>query len=156
MRTKGKNPMSFFTIAIVGLFLAGFFLLVVFGARSYGQTAGMQSDHMEMRALTAYIATSVAESDEADSVRITDGPEGPVLVIADGNTGYGKRIWQREGHLVEDYAEISEGLSGDQANVIAETSVFEVERPAADRLSGTTDEGRTLITLRSEGGDGGE
>ena len=104
------------------------------------------------RSAGAWLLLSYALSNRG----ITDGPEGPVLVIADGNTGYGKRIWQREGHLVEDYAEISEGLSGDQANVIAETSVFEVERPAADRLIVTTDEGRTLITLRSEGGDGGE
>ncbi len=143
--------MAFYTIAIVGLFLAGFFLLVVFGAKSYSASAVMQNDHMEMRALSAYIATSIKGSDSTGAVQIE---QGPVLVIADGDTGYAKRIYQSAGNLVEDYARADSALRPDQAMVIAPTAAFNVEQPAANRLVVTTDEGRTLITLRSEGGEG--
>jgi len=146
--------MAFYTIAIVGLFLAGFFLLVVFGAKSYSASAVMQNDHMEMRALSAYIATSIKGSDSTGAVQIEQGPEGPVLVIADGDTGYAKRIYQSAGNLVEDYARADSALRPDQAMVIAPTAAFNVEQPAANRLVVTTDEGRTLITLRSKGGEG--
>ena len=154
MKEKGRNPMAFYTIAIVGLFLAGFFLLVVFGARSYSTSAVMQNDHMEMRALSAYIATSIKGSDSAGAVEIQNGANGPVLVIADGDTGYAKRIYQLDGELVEDYGKKDAALMPDQAMVIAPTAVFEVERPANNRLEVTTDEGKTLITLRSEGSEG--
>ena len=107
-----------------------------------------------MRALSAYIATSIKGSDAAGAVQIQDGAEGPVLVIADNDTGYAKRIYQNGGNLVEDYGRIDSELVPDQAMVIAPTSVFEVDRPAQDRLVVTTDEGKTLITLRSEGSEG--
>ena len=156
MNTKGRNPMAFYTIAIVALFLAGFFLLVVFGAKSYSNTAAMQSEHMEMRALSAYIATSVKDSDAEGAVTIADGPEGPALVIADGDTGYAKRIFLSGGELMEDYALMEDEIDPEEANPIAETKVFEVSQPAANLLLVNTDEGTTRITLRSEGGEGHE
>lgn len=156
MKTKGRNPMAFYTIAVVGLFLAGFFLLVVFGAKSYSNTAAMQSEHMEMRALSAYIATSVKECDAEDAVQEMQGPEGPALVIADGDTGYAKRIFLSGGELMEDYALMEDEINLEEANPIAETKVFEIERPAENLLLVTTDEGTTRITLRSEGGEGHE
>lgn len=156
MNTKGRNPMAFYIIAVVALFLAGFFLLVVFGAKSYSNAAAMQSDHMEMRALSAYIATSIKESDSEGAVQIMKGPEGPALVIADGDTGYAKRIFLSGGELMEDYALIEDEINPEESNPIAETKVFEIDRSADNLLLVTTDEGVTRITLRSEGGDGNE
>ena len=57
MNKKGSSPFGHYMIGIAALFLAGFFLLVVFGAQSYRDTVSGQQDSMSARALSAYLAT---------------------------------------------------------------------------------------------------
>jgi len=138
-------------IGIVGLFLAGFFLLVVFGAKSYGNIVAAQNGNMETRATLSYISTSVKGSDSAGAVEIMDSEYGHVLIINDGDTGFALRIYRCNGELVEDFAASGAGLSPENSQVIGETQVFEVERPCSDMLIVRTDEGRVILRLRSEG-----
>ena len=59
MKREGTSPLGLYTIGIAALFLAGFFLLVVFGAQSYRDTVGGQNRNGEARAELAYLAAAV-------------------------------------------------------------------------------------------------
>ena len=152
MNHTERNPLGLYTIGIVALFLAGFFLLVVFGARSFRDTVNGQYHNMDTRGILSYLSTTVKSCDTADAVRVENGENGQVLVVADGDSGYGFRIYLREGDLVEDYASLSSPFMPEEAQVIGEATLFQVEQPEDDVLVVHTDAGRLLLKLRSEGG----
>ena len=80
MRKEHHSSIGLFTIGITALFLAGFFLLVVFGAQSYRNTVAGQNGNMQSRALLSYLSTTVKGYDAADAVLLTEDPEvGQVL-----------------------------------------------------------------------------
>ena len=152
MEREKESPMGFYTIGIAALFLAGFFLLVVFGAQSYRNTVAEQNGNMQNRALLSYLATTAKAYDSRGAVTIEEGDEGPVLCIADGTTGYGLRIYRHEGQLMEDYAALTAPLDPAEAQVIGRTERFEIERLAPELLRAYTDAGEVLLYLRSEEG----
>ena len=71
-----------------------------------------------------------------------------VLSIADGSSGYGLRIYQYQGELLEEYGRLGEALYPENAQVIGETAAFEVEEVAERTFSVITDEGRVLFHAR--------
>ena len=75
MKREGSSPLGLYTIGIAALFLAGFFLLVVFGAGSYRNTVSAQNDNMASRALLSYLSTTVKGHDSAGAVRVEEGTE---------------------------------------------------------------------------------
>ena len=152
MRQTDKSPLGFYTIGIAALFLAGFFLLVVFGAKSYRDTADGQSHNMQSRALLSYLATSVKTNDNRGAVSVEDTAEGTVLVISDGDTGFALRIYCHEGFLVEDYAAQSSPLRPKNGQKIGQTAQFSVETLPGGVLRMTTAAGQVLLHLRSEEG----
>ena len=151
VKRQSDSPLGLYTIAIAALFLAGFFLLVVFGAQSYRDTVSGQSANMDGRALLSYLHTAVKAGDASGAVRIVDDNE---LRIADGDTGYSLRIYLREGELVEEYTSDAAARDASNAQVIGRTDVFEIARWGEDVLVLSTDAGEVLIHLRSEGGVG--
>ena len=151
MKQYKSSPVGLYTIGIAALFLAGFFLLVILGARSYRNTVSVQSGNMGSRALLSYIATSAKANDTSGGLDIADGPEGQALIIADGDTGYALRIYKYNGSLVEDFAAVNAPLSPDSAMVIGATDKFTVDKTDAGVYSVATDDGRVLINPRSEG-----
>ena len=151
MKQSERNPLGFYTIGIVALFLAGFFLLVVFGARSYRDTVKGEYGNMDTRALSSYLATCVKGCDTRGAVSIRDTEAGPTLVVADGDTGFALRIYRHEGQLLEDFAALDAPLAPEEAQVIGSTEYFELERPETDLLIVRTDAGRVVLHLRSEG-----
>lgn len=152
MKRKNGSPLGLYTIGIAALFLAGFFLLVVFGAQSYRETVNGQNGNMHGRALLSYLATTVRACDARDAVTVEERGGEQLLCIADGDTGYALRIYRHEGRLVEDYAAAGSPLDPDNAQVIGESGSFRVERPSDSLLRIYTDAGQVLLTLRSEGG----
>lgn len=150
MTMKETRALSFFTIGILGLFLGGFFLLVILGAKSYRTTVAHQDYNNETRALSSSIINSVKASDTLEGVTVQNIDGKPVLCIADGNTGYSLYIFQEDETLLEQYAKVGTGLSKDMATVIGKTSVFEVwQEEGAVILK--TDEGKSVIAIRSGG-----
>ena len=85
-------------------------------------------------------------------MRIREEDGNTVLVIADEESGYASRLYLSHGHLVEDYAETGAALDPENAQIIGQTSVFTVEELTEGLLAVTTDAGRSLIRLRSQGG----
>lgn len=151
---KQSQPQAFFTLGIAGLFLAGFFLLITFGAATYRQAVEGQAQNNRMRVLLNYISTCLRANDHADALTVEpqgrDGVEGPVLDISDRDSGYALRIYQWQGRLVEDYAPADSPLQPQQAQVLGETRVFQVvEEHGVPYI--VTDEGRAPLRLRSGG-----
>ena len=152
MKRSGSSPMGLYTIGIAALFLAGFFLLVVLGAHAYRNTVRVQTGNNQGRALLNYFATCVSANDSEGAVSVEDSEYGTVLVVRDGDTGYGMRIYRCGDGLVEDYARLDAPLSPDRAMQIGDTSLFSVEEVSGDTLRVTTDAGSILLHIRCEGG----
>lgn len=151
MRRSGGLA-GIYTMAVAGVFLAGFFLTVVFGAQTYREIAEGQSRNNEARALLSYISTCVRMNDTPGAVRVSREEGEPVLVIADGQSGYAIRIYRYGDSLVEDYGEADGALYPDMAQVIGETDEFRIEELENGAYAVVTDAGRVLFGLRSEKG----
>ena len=137
-----KSPLGLYSIGIAALFLLGFFLLVVFGAQNYRNAVAAQHANNDSRVLLSYVSTCIKGSDQTGCVRIREEDGNTVLVIADEESGYASRLYLSHGNLVEDYAETGAALD----------PVFTVEELTEGLLAVTTDAGRSLIRLRSQGG----
>ena len=157
MKKNGSAPLGLYTIGIAALFLAGFFMLVFFGAQSYRNTVAAQDSNMDTRALLAYFGTAVKANDAEGSLRIEEsapGADGQVLVLSDVNTGYDVRIYKAGGSLVEDYAEAGSPLDPEFANTIAAAEVFEVRFLKDEKLLEIdTDAGTVRVAARCCGGE---
>ena len=151
LKENEKSPLGYYAIGIAALFLLGFFLLIVFGAQSYRDAVTAQHANNDARVLLSYVSTCVKGSDSEGCVQIREQDGQQVLVIADGS-GYASRLYLLDGSLVEDYGETDGPLDPDNAEIIGQTSVFEVEVLQDGLLAVTTDAGRSLVCLRSEGG----
>ena len=151
MRRSGGLS-GIYTMAVAGVFLAGFFLTVVFGAQTYREIAEGQSRNNEARALLSYISTCVRMNDTPGAVRVSREEGEPVLVIADGQSGYAIRIYRYGDSLVGDYGEADGALYPDMAQVIGETEEFRIEELENGAYAVVTDAGRVLFGLRSEKG----
>ena len=153
MRKKeGRSLIGLYTIGITAVFMGGFFFLVILGARSYKNTVDSQNANSSSRALLAYISTSMKANDTEGSVEINDSDLGKVLVLADGSSGYGLRIYRYEGNLVEDFGRLGYSLVPDEAQIIGETAVFDVQEVSENTYMVTTDAGSVTLHMRSGGG----
>lgn len=148
---KNGFQTAFFTFGAAGLFLAGFCLLVTLGAKTYRDAVTGQLQNNNIRALRGYLSTSLKQNDTAGALSFYEDETGPVLVIADGQSGYATRIYQQEGQLLEDYAKKDAPLSPDMATAIGETETFCIERSEKGYLVVTTDAGSVILQNRSGG-----
>ena len=147
-RTGNNSTLGYYTMGIVALFLVGFFLLVMFGARSYRDTVAGQYANMDERAQLSYLATTVRANDTEDSVSVEGSADAPILIVRDGASGYAFRIYTDHGQLLEDYDEADEPLHPEDAQVIGKTDRFAVEITGRV-LRIHTDAGSVTVTLRS-------
>ncbi len=154
MRKSGSSLVGFYTLGVACLFLAVFFLTVIFGAQTYRGIVAGQTDNNENRAVLAYLTTCMKANDTEDAVEIYEEDGITVLSIADGDSGYGLRIYQYEGALMEEYSRLGEALYPEDAQVIGETAVFRVEEVTERTWQVTTDGGRVLFHARCGGGCG--
>lgn len=153
MRRTDSTPLGLYVIGIAALFLAGFLLLVIFGAQTYRHTVAVQDGNNHTRATLSYIAAAVRASDTAGGVQVTeaileDGTDTHILSLADGDTGYALRIYLSDGRLMEEYARAEALLTPSASSVVGETSLFEVEKKGG-LLRVRTDDGTVLLHLRS-------
>ena len=153
LRKEAKPTLWIYTMGIAALFLLGFFLLVVFGAKSFSGTVAGQYGNMETRSELSYLQTVLHANDTEDAVSVQDDGGRTVLVIQDGNTGYAYRLYLEDGKLLEDLAEEGTPLDPENAQVIGETAVFEAVREPSGRLRVRTDAGSILFTPRSVSGE---
>lgn len=153
MKYENRSPVGLYTVCIAALFLAGFLLLVVFGAQSFRNAVAGQNENMETRAILSYLATSVKVNDSASAISVQETEYGPALIVADGSTGYALRMYCYDGYLMEDFARREAALAPEEAEVIGRTTTFTIEELEEGVLAVYTDEGRVLLRVRS--GEGG-
>ncbi len=151
MKREHGSMLGLYTIGIAALFLAGFFLLVIFGAYGYRNIVSGQNANMRGRAILSYLSTTVRGYDRRGGVQLSDSEYGTVLSIADGS-GYVMRVYRYEGELVEEYVAEGSDFTPDSAQHIGATDVFKV-RDEGGLLIFETDAGRVLVDLRTAGGD---
>ena len=152
MKENRKNPILFLSIGLSALFLLGFLLVVVFGARSYRDAVDSQYGNMDERALSAYLAASIKANDSKGAVHIEDSDYGQVLVVTDAESDWALRYYLSDGRLVEDFARDGSPLAPEDAQQIAPTEIFTLEISENGLLTVTTDEGRMLLHPRCETG----
>ena len=146
---QNSDLAGFYTMAVAWIFLAVFFLTVIFCAQTYGEIAAGQAGNNEKRALLSYLSTCVRMNDTPGAVSIGQAQGEPVLVIADGHSGYALRIYRHGDSLVEDYGELDGELYPDMAQVIGKTEEFSIEELGNDAYAVVTDAGRVVFGLRS-------
>lgn len=153
-KTSRSSLLGLYVIGIAALFMAGFLMLVIFGAQTYRKTVGIQNGNNDARATLSYISATVRAYDTAGAVRVTrermeDGSDTQVLSLADGDTGYVLRVYAWDGNLMEEYAREDARISTSASNVIGSTQTFEAEKEGG-LLRVRTDEGSVLLHLRAQ------
>lgn len=149
---RASSSPGLFMIGIAAIFLAGFFLLVIFGAQSYRNTVAGQEENMNRRALLSTLSTAARAGDRSGAVTVRrEGAYAPVLVIEDGESGYATLIYQYGGELLEDYARADAEPSPERSQLIGETERFEISSWDSV-IELRTDAGRVLFHPRSGGG----
>jgi len=149
MRRKNLPVMGFYTMAVAGIILAGFFLLVISGARAYRSTVAGQERNNRDRALLSYVSASVKAGDAENAVSVYYVDGAPVVAVEEEGSGYGIRIYQYQGKLMGDYGWLEGELDPEEALVVGETEIFQVEDLGNDTYAVTTDAGRVLFHVRS-------
>ena len=149
MRQENKSPVALITMGIAGLFLAGFFLLVIFGAQTYCGIVEGQTHNNHTREMLGYLAICVKANDSEGAVSILENGGNQVLVIADGTSGYALRIYQHAGVLVEDYGQLDSEINPEMAMEIGKTEIFRIEELTEGIYAVTTDAGVVLFHARS-------
>lgn len=157
MKKSRGSVITFYTMGVAVFFLAGFFLLVVFGAQTYREVAQGQEKNNQTRVLLSYLSTCVRAGDRENAVQVLPGSgdeASPMLVVADGDSGYAIRIYMEDGKLLEEYGSLKAAPNSSAAQEIGRTEVFQVEELKEGTFAITTDDGRTLFSVRSGGSCG--
>ena len=151
MDREKSSPMGLYTIGIAALFLLGFLLLVVFAAGTYRDTVTGQAENNQNRALRSYLAVCTRSASEGD-VSVAESEYGQMLMIRENGSRYGLKIFRDEEGLKEFYGVLDAEVPAEDAQFIAKTKTFSVERLSDDALAVTTDAGRTVLHLGGPGG----
>ena len=154
MLNKNRSPLGLYMIGIVALFLAGSLMLVVLGAHTYRNAVRGQEANNKTRAICAYLSAALHAGDGRDRIQIKDNTDGSSILVIRDDGGYASRIYLHEGALVEDYGKEEAPLDPADAMVIGQTKGFQAN---LDKETGVlridTDEGYTLVHIRSGGGE---
>ena len=154
MKKRRIHMTTGYTIAIFALLLVGFLLVVIYGARTYGNTVESQRENNNQRAVLSYISTNVRNHDHRGGVSVEQGPQGDMLVLKDeiGEAVYLTKIYVLDGVLMEEYGRDGMATGAGQLQEIGECGFLQMERQSAQRLWVRTDAGSMLLHLRSESG----
>ena len=94
--------------------------------------------------MLSYVSGCVRENSESDiEIRDFDGAKG--IAISTGNKKFERRIYMKDGKLMEEYAEVANDINPEDALVIAETKVFEVNETDGGMLEIKTDAGASYV-----------
>lgn len=151
MKRQKTPSMGMFTIGIAALFLVGFLLLVLFGAVTYQRTVDSQNRNNGERSILSYLSAVTKANDREGAFSVEDSSFGRMIVIREKD-GFGLRIYHADGKLLEEYSRLSIDPDPSSATVIADTERFELEevKPGFWRI--VTDQGESLLTLRTSDG----
>lgn len=125
-------------------------MLVVFSAVSYQRAVEIQDGNGNTRALLSYVITAV-KANSANPVDTEERDGMPMLVIQETGTGYEQLIFHTGGKVYETYGETGMKPDPDDALMIGETELFEMNWLEEDLLEIRTDAGNSYVRVRSRG-----
>lgn len=119
---------------------------------SYRNVMDLQSMNNNARRINSYISNMIKASDETGKVTVEDRKYGETLILTDdtGDGIYETRIYQDKGKLYEEYSKKSKMETVTAATELADTETFEISKESGI-VDLITDEGETIVALRSEG-----
>ena len=123
------------TITIAVLFLV-IILLVVFAASSYRNGTESKNNNDNSRAVLSYVVTAVKDN-------VTSR-----ISIKDSSNGYERRIFAKDGKLMEEYSSSDSAASGDNALVIGKIKKFQPEFMDKNTMRIRTDIGTSYVNTR--------
>ena len=156
MKKQRLDMTGFYTLGIYALLLAGFLLLVLFGAGTYQKTVQSQRKNEDRRAVLSYLSMTLRSHDHQQAVAVEPGPEGDVLVLTDvyGDSAYTTRIYCTEGMLVEEFSKSGTDLGQGELQSIGACGRFEIKQLDDRDLRLQVEDGSVLWHLRSGSGAG--
>ena len=107
---------------------------------------------LQRMAAGGWITPAEQAADAEGGVILGEGPEGDMLILREGDSGYETRIYCYQGELREELSRTGSALSPETAQTICGTETFSVARQDDGSLLITADGVRTAAALRSEGG----
>ncbi len=144
-RAKNRGIGDILSTLTVAVLFAVILLLVVFSAASYQRATASQSANDNSRAVLSYITTAVKGNGKG-GVRPADFDGAPGLIIADGDTGYGQRIYLKDGKILQEYGKIDGQTDPEHALVIGEAGKLEISYVDRDVLKVATDLGTSYVS----------
>ena len=150
MKKDQSRILDTYMLLTAVLFLAGFLMMVIFGARSYLAISSRGGESTESRLLVSYFHTLVMGNDFADAIEIRSTEYGDALVISDPD-GYEIRVCSDGEDIYEQYCAAQLPLQLEHAQKIGPSKIFEPVLDG-DCLVIMTDQGRVIISLRSVSG----
>ena len=135
MAEKNKGLGDILSTATIAVMFIVILLLVMFSASAYRSATEVQSENNSKRALLAYVTASIRDSSGKIRIISQDGCEGLALKTS----GYERRIYMKDGELLEEYAAAAAALAPGEALVIGETDKFEISVVAPGLIQVETD-----------------
>ena len=140
--------------AVVAILFCVLLLTVVFSAFSYRRAVAVQERNDDIRAVLSYVVTAV-KSDEAAAVSVTEKEGIPVLMIDDGETGYARQIYAKDGKICEVYAKKNASLTAGESIMIGSSALFEIDAVNEELLVIRTGLGSSYVRIRQGFTEGG-
>ena len=147
MEKKKRSTGEFLSTLTIAILFLVIILLVVFAAVSYRNGTEAKSANDNSRAVLSYVVTAVKDNQNA-RVGVKDfyGTEG--LSIVDPKNGSERRIFAKDGKLMEEYALEGSTISSSDAQVIGDVNLFEISRIGKGILKIRTDRGTTYVRIK--------
>ncbi|MDD2978650.1 MAG: DUF4860 domain-containing protein [Hespellia sp.] len=159
-KNEKKHVIDFlFPIALLFVFAASSFVVILLAANVYSKTTAASQEHYETRTPLSYVAEKIRQADEGGGVAVGDfnGLDALILTQKYGGQKFITYIYAYEGELMELF--IQDGV---KASPASGTGIMEVEafhvgetRPGIFQFSCTSAEGSTLtsyVSVTSQGG----
>lgn len=147
MEKKSRNIGDILsTITIAVLFLV-IILLVVFSASAYRNGTESKNDNDNNRAILSYVVTAVKDNiTNKISIKDFGGVKG--IAIEDKDEGYERKIFVKDGKLMEEYSDSGSSVSADNALVIGKIKKFEPEYIEKNMMRIRTDIGTSYVKTK--------
>jgi|GEM_PF-2494100 hypothetical protein len=144
---RKKSGLS--STALTIFFVTGFLLLVVFGTRTYLSITVSRDKLSRERLISSYLHSISKINETAIYYRNIDNKD--VLIIEDGDSSYGNRIYVHEGNLLEDYGQIDSALKPQRASIIAKADEMKIKQVNDELLELEVDGRQIYIHTLKEG-----
>lgn len=137
-------------LLLFALFIVTLLLVLAAGVKAYQALVASEQSTKQTRFVEGVLQNSVRASDEAGSVRRTQGPEGDALVLSQTTEAgvFETRYYVYHGQLLQEYTASDLPCNPELATPLAATDTFSFSYDN-HLLSVTTAVGTTDIALRS-------